>query len=54
VQHKGRGGSVVFATQNHEELQGHADRVVVLLDGALAFAGTLAEYERTDLARELV
>jgi ABC-2 type transport system ATP-binding protein len=54
VQHKGRGGSVVFATQNHEELEGHADRVVVLLEGALAFEGALAEYERTDLARALV
>lgn len=54
VQHKERGGSVVFATQNHEELEGHADRVVVLLEGVLAFEGALAEYERTDLARSLV
>jgi len=54
VRHKERGGAVVFATQNHEELQGHADRVVVLLEGALAFDGPLDEYERTELARTLV
>jgi ABC-2 type transport system ATP-binding protein len=54
VQHKRRGGSVVFATQNHEELEGHADRVFVLLEGVLAFHGRLDEYERTELARSLV
>jgi ABC-2 type transport system ATP-binding protein len=47
------GGAVVFATQNHEELEGHADRVLVLLDGALVFDGPLDEYERTDSARML-
>jgi len=54
VQHTQRGGAVVFATQNHEELEGHADRVLVLLEGALAFDGPLADYERTELARTLV
>ena len=54
VQHKQRGGAVVFATQNHEELEGHADRVFVLLEGVLAFDGPLEEYERTELARTLV
>jgi ABC-2 type transport system ATP-binding protein len=54
VQHTQRGGAVVFATQNHEELEGHADRVVVLLEGVLAFDGPLDEYERTELARTLV
>jgi ABC-2 type transport system ATP-binding protein len=54
VQHKQRGGAVVFATQNHEELEDHADRVVVLLEGILAFDGPLEEYERTELARTLV
>lgn len=54
VRHKERGGAVVFATQNHEELQGHADRVLVLLEGVLAFDGLLDEYERTELARTLV
>ena len=48
-----RGGSVVFATQNHEELEGHADRVAVLVDGALVFDGPLEEYERTESARLL-
>ena len=54
VRHKERGGAVVFATQNHEELEGHADRVLVLLEGVLAFDGPLDEYERTELARTLV
>ena len=54
VQHTQRGGAVVFATQNHEELEGHADRVLVLLEGVLAFDGPLDEYERTELARTLV
>jgi ABC-2 type transport system ATP-binding protein len=54
VQHKQRGGAVVFATQNHEELEGHADRVFVLLEGVLAFDGPVDEYERTELARTLV
>ena len=54
VQHKQRGGAVVFATQNHEELEGHADRVLVLLEGVFAYDGTLDEYERTELARALV
>jgi ABC-type multidrug transport system ATPase subunit len=54
VRHKERGGAVVFATQNHEELEGHADRVFVLLEGVLAFDGPLDEYERTELARTLV
>jgi ABC-type multidrug transport system ATPase subunit len=53
VQYKERGGAVVFATQNHEELEGHADRVAVLLEGALVFDGPLDEYERTDSARLL-
>ena len=54
VVHKERGGAVMFATQNHEELEGHADRVLVLLEGVLAFDGPLEEYEGTDLARSLV
>jgi ABC-2 type transport system ATP-binding protein len=54
VRHKQQGGSVVFATQNHEELEGHADRVLVLLEGLLVFDGPLEEYERTELSRALV
>jgi ABC-2 type transport system ATP-binding protein len=42
-----RGGAVVFVTQNLEELERFADRVVVLRDGELVFAGPRAEYEAT-------
>ena len=42
-----RGGAVVFVTQNLEELDRFADRVVVLRDGELAFAGSRDEYQRT-------
>jgi ABC-2 type transport system ATP-binding protein len=53
VSHKERGGSVVFATQNHEELEGHADRVAVLLEGSLVFDGPLEEYEHDHAAQLL-
>jgi ABC-2 type transport system ATP-binding protein len=42
-----RGGAVVFVTQNLEELERFADRVVVLRDGELLFDGALAEYRAT-------
>ena len=42
-----RGGAVVFVTQNLEELERFADRVVVLLDGRLVFDGTAEEYARS-------
>ena len=48
-----RGGTLVFATQNLEELERTADRVVVLLEGRVEFDGSLAEYERTDVAHAL-
>ena len=38
------GGSVVFATQNLEELELYADRVAVLQRGRLTFVGPTAEY----------
>ena len=38
-----RGGALVFATQNLEEVVGHADRVVKLEDGRLVFDGEPAE-----------
>jgi ABC-2 type transport system ATP-binding protein len=38
------GGSVVFATQNLEELDLYADRVAVLQRGRLTFAGPTAAY----------
>jgi len=46
------GGSVVFATQNLEELDLYADRVAVLQRGELTFAGATAEYDRLH-AREI-
>ena len=44
---RGRGGAVVFATQNLEELERVADRVAVLLGGELVFQGSIAEYARS-------
>ena len=41
-----RGGAVVFATQNLEEVDRFATRVVVLLDGALVFDSSLEEFRR--------
>jgi ABC-type multidrug transport system ATPase subunit len=40
------GGAVVFATQNLDEVERHADRVAVLRAGELLFAGPPAQYER--------
>jgi ABC-type multidrug transport system ATPase subunit len=48
----GAGGALVFATQNLEELD-HADRVLVLRDGAVAFAGAVDEYEHSEIAEAL-
>lgn len=42
-----RDGAVVFATQNLEELEHFATRVVVLLDGAVVFEGSLEEFRRS-------
>ena len=41
------GGALVFATQNLEEVDRVADRVAVLHDGRLVFAGSVAEYDRS-------
>ncbi len=41
-----RGGAVVFATQNLEEVENFASRVVVLLDGAVVFDGSVEEFHR--------
>ena len=38
-----RGGAVVFTTQNVEEVPQHADRLVALAGGAVAFEGSEAE-----------
>jgi ABC-2 type transport system ATP-binding protein len=44
------GGAVCFATQNLEELEAHAGRVAVLVDGVLVFAGPYDEYAREHAA----
>ena len=44
------GGAVVLVTQNVEDLERIADRVVVLLEGELIFDGPLAEYRTSDAA----
>jgi ABC-2 type transport system ATP-binding protein len=45
------GGAVVFATQNLEELELYASRVVVLQRGRVTFDGAVAEYERVHAAQ---
>ncbi len=47
------GGAVVYVTQNVEELHSLADRVAMLLDGALGFEGTIAQYEASEAAEAL-
>jgi len=44
------GGTVVFSTQNLEEIGLYASRVLVLQRGRLAFDGSVAEYERVHAA----
>jgi len=40
-----RGVALLFVTQHADELEHHAERVVALRDGAVAFAGPVAEYD---------
>jgi ABC-2 type transport system ATP-binding protein len=47
AQVRDRGGAVVFATQNLEEVESFATRVLVLLDGALVYDGSLDEFSRS-------
>jgi ABC-2 type transport system ATP-binding protein len=42
---KAAGGAVCFATQNVDELEHVADRVVALQDGRVVFSGSVADYE---------
>ena len=44
------GGAIVFATQNLDELERHADRVVALRAGHVVFDGTPSDYAREPLA----
>jgi len=41
------GGAIVFATQNLDEVERVADRVAALRDGRLVFAGSVADYDRS-------
>jgi ABC-type multidrug transport system ATPase subunit len=47
------GGAVVFATQNLEELDRYADRVVVLQRGRLTFDGATPEWDRLHAEEEV-
>ena len=47
------GGAVVLVTQNVEDLEHVADRVIVLLAGRVAFDGTVPEYLRSEAAGAL-
>lgn len=47
------GGSVVLVTQNVEDLEHVADRVVLLLEGRVVFDGPVGEYVRSDAAGAL-
>ncbi len=40
-------GAFVFASQNLDEVERHADRVAALRDGRLVFAGPVHEYDRS-------
>lgn len=44
------GVALLFVTQQNEEVEAHAGRVVALREGAVAFAGPLAEYDALALA----
>jgi ABC-2 type transport system ATP-binding protein len=46
-----RGGGVVFATQNLDEVDAHADTVGVLAEGRLVFDGLAADYARAPEAK---
>jgi ABC-type multidrug transport system ATPase subunit len=42
--HRGAGGAVVFSSQYHEEVDRHAQRVIALRDGEVAFAGSAGDF----------
>jgi ABC-2 type transport system ATP-binding protein len=47
------GGAVILVTQNVEDLERVADRVIVLLEGRVVFDGPVAEYLRSEAAGAL-
>jgi ABC-2 type transport system ATP-binding protein len=42
--HRSGGGAVVFSSQYHEEVERHAQRVIALRDGEVAFAGAADDF----------
>jgi ABC-2 type transport system ATP-binding protein len=48
------GTTVVYSTHNVAEAERYADRLLVLADGELLFAGTPAELERATGAHEAI
>ena len=44
------GTALLFVTQHAEEVEAHAGRVVALREGAVAFAGSVSEYDSLALA----
>jgi ABC-type multidrug transport system ATPase subunit len=46
---RGAGVALVYVTQQPEEVERHAERVVALRDGAVMFAGRVAEYDGLSL-----
>jgi ABC-2 type transport system ATP-binding protein len=48
------GGAVVLVTQNLEDLEHVADRVVALLEGSVVFDGAVAEYRTSEAAGALI
>jgi ABC-type multidrug transport system ATPase subunit len=47
------GGAVVIVTQNVDDLEHVADRVVVLIEGRVVFRGTVSEYLSSEAAGAL-
>jgi len=43
------GGAIIFATQNLDEIERHADRVAALRDGRLVFDGPAEQYDRSQV-----
>jgi ABC-type multidrug transport system ATPase subunit len=50
---RGSGGTVVFATQNLEDVERLADRVVLIVEGAVVFDGSVDDYDSSKAERAL-
>lgn len=49
--HRLAGGGVIFSSQYHEEVDRHAQRVIALRDGEVAFAGSSADFAALEWRR---